>query len=300
MLLKKGSSDSNVTYLQYGLKIMCCDPGPIDGDFGDVTYSAVIKYQKLKGLSVDGIVGDNTWGKLKTDITQVQQALNNKGYSLDIDGIAGPITYGAVVKFQREHNLTPDGMVGPATWAALKGSVTSTPEQIVTISQLNTIGWKNVSTSMINELNNCLKIFNITTVARLRHFISQCSHESGCGFYRKEVASGENYEGRQDLGNIYPGDGPKFKGAGYIQLTGRTNYQKFADYIGDSAIMNGVNYVADNYPWRSAGFWWYSNNMNDLCDKGASVEEVTKKVNGGYNGLAERKKYYNICAEIFK
>ena len=70
--------------------------------------------------------------------------------------------------------------------------------------------------------------------------------------------------------------------------------------IGDSAIMNGVNYVADNYPWRSAGFWWYSNNMNDLCDKGASVEEVTKKVNGGYNGLAERKKYYNICAEIFK
>ncbi|OOM16038.1 glycoside hydrolase family protein [Clostridium saccharobutylicum] len=130
MLLQKGSSGSYVTYLQYGLKIMCCNPGSIDGQFGAGTYNAVVKYQNLKGLSADGIVGDGTWGRLKTDITQVQQALNNKGYSVGVDGVAGPGTYNAVVRFQSAHNLSADGMVGSATWAALRGSVTPTPTPV--------------------------------------------------------------------------------------------------------------------------------------------------------------------------
>lgn len=301
MLLKIGSSGSDVTYLQYGLKIKCFDPGTIDGQFGTGTYNAVVKYQSSKGLTADGIVGDGTWNALVSDIKVIQQALNNKGYSLNVDGIAGTSTYNAVISFQKANNLTADGMVGPSTLAALNSSTTPpTTGQIVTISQLNTVGWKNVSTSQINDLNSCLKKFSITTAPRLRHFISQCSHESACGLYTKEIADGTAYEGRTDLGNTQPGDGPKYKGAGYIQLTGRSNYQSFANYIGDSKIMNGVDYVAANYPWTSAGFWWYSNKMNALCDSGASVETITRKVNGGTNGLADRQKYYNICVNVFK
>ena len=63
--------------------------------------------------------------------------------------------------------------------------------------------------------------------------------------------------------------------------------------------MNGVSYVASKYPWTSAGYWWYSNNMNSLCDSGASVEQVTYRVNGGYNGLESRRSYYQKACSIF-
>lgn len=124
-------------------------------------------------------------------------------------------------------------------------------------------------------------------------------HESGRGQWVKELGSGENYEGRRDLGNIYKGDGPRYKGAGYFQLTGRANYQNFANFIGDQNVMQGVDYVASNYPWTSAGFWWHNAGMSAMCDNGATVEQVTRRINGGSNGLAERKQLYNLACQIF-
>jgi len=168
----------------------------------------------------------------------------------------------------------------------------------ITMAQMNNMGWRPTQ-AQLNDLNTCCNKFGITTSARRRHFISQCSHESACGVYTKELASGQAYEGRKDLGNTQPGDGPRFKGAGYIQLTGRYNYQAFANYIGDQSVMTGVDYVASKYPWQSAGFWWYKNSMNSLCDSGASVETVTRRVNGGTNGLASRQTYYNRACGIF-
>lgn len=150
----------------------------------------------------------------------------------------------------------------------------------------------------IDEMNKCLFTYDITTPERIRHFLSQTAHESGGGRYTQELASGEAYEYRSDLGNTQPGDGPKYKGAGYIQLTGRANYQAFCDYMGDPRIMEGCSYVSTTYPFTSAGFWWYNNRMNDLCDRPASVEEVTKRVNGGYNGLDDRQRYYNKCRDV--
>ena len=82
-------------------------------------------------------------------------------------------------------------------------------------------------------------------------------------------------------------------------MTGRSNYQKFANYIGDQNVMKGVDYVAKNYPWTSAGFWWYNNKMNALCDKNPTVKEVTKKVNGGTRGLEERESYYKKACSVF-
>lgn len=147
----------------------------------------------------------------------------------------------------------------------------------------------------VSELNACLNRFAINTPSRLRHFLSQTAHESGGGRYKKELASGWDYEGRSDLGNNQSGDGPRFKGAGYIQLTGRYNYQAFADFIKDPAVMQGVDYVAEKYPFSSAGFWWQNNSMNQLCDQNPSVREVTLRVNGGTNGLDDREMYYERC-----
>jgi len=170
----------------------------------------------------------------------------------------------------------------------------------VTKSQLSSVwGSSYVSSSVVDDLNRCVKQFSINTPARIRHFLSQTGHESGGGRWTKELASGSDYNGRRDLGNTQPGDGPKYKGAGYIQLTGRANYQAFANYIGDKRVMEGVDYVSKTYPFTSAGFWWFNNGMNRLCDNGASVEQVTKRVNGGYNGLADRKQYYYKALDVW-
>lgn len=109
-----------------------------------------------------------------------------------------------------------------------------------------------------------------------------------------ELASGDAYEGRQDLGNNKVGDGPLFKGAGALQLTGRYNYQRFSDFIGDKEVMTGAPYVATRYPFTSAGFWWHLNAINAFIDNGASCRQVSAKVNGRdpANGLSDREMYY--------
>ena len=150
----------------------------------------------------------------------------------------------------------------------------------------------------IVEMNKCLDMYEITTPDRIRHFLAQTAHESGGGRYKKELATGEAYNGRTDLGNTSPGDGPKYKGAGYIQLTGKFNYSRLSEYLNDPRVMEGVDYVAENLPFTSAGYWWEDNRMNELIDGGADVLAVTKRVNGGINGLADRQHYYDICLNV--
>ncbi|MCL1902961.1 MAG: hypothetical protein FWF94_00905 [Oscillospiraceae bacterium] len=173
---------------------------------------------------------------------------------------------------------------------------------VITAGHLRQMGWVEsaLTPTLLNDLNKTLKTFNITTVNRVRHFISQCSHESGMGRWTRELASGMDYEFREDLGNILPGDGPRYKGAGYLQMTGRWNYQQFANYIGDQRVMEGVDYVAAYYPWLSAGFWWQNAKMNAFLDTNPTVEQVTRRVNGGYNGLAERQRLYDLAVLVFR
>jgi predicted chitinase len=222
-------------------------------------------------------------------------------------GYVGPVQNGRNVIYERwvlEKRWTVDG---PSSgWGRVffpKKSQTIENKTYVTKSQLATI-WKCseslIKDSEIADLNQCLIRFNITTPSRIRHFLSQISHESGGGRYMKEIASGDAYESRKDLGNIQPGDGRKFKGAGVIQMTGRANYQSFANFIKDPRVMEGVDYVAEKYPFTSAGFWWMNNKMNELCDTNPTVEQVTRRVNGGLNGLADRKMYYQRTLQVIK
>lgn len=168
----------------------------------------------------------------------------------------------------------------------------------ITREQIEAIFEKPVDPILLLDLNRCLNLFSITTPERIRNFISQIAHESGGFQWLNEIADGWDYEGREDLGNIEPGDGPRFKGAGVIQLTGRANYQRFSDFMGDPKIMDGCEYVAKTYPVRSAGWFWHVNGFNDLCDAKASVREITRRVNGGYNGLEDRLYYYNLASEV--
>ena len=150
------------------------------------------------------------------------------------------------------------------------------------------------SASQLADLNSCLRRFSINTPARIRHFLAQVGHESGGLKWMLELASGDAYEGRQDLGNTRTGDGPRYKGAGAIQLTGRYNYQRFADYIKDPDVMEGAPYVATKDPFTSAGFWWHLNAINAFVDQGANCRQVSAKVNGRdpANGLTDRESYF--------
>lgn len=172
-------------------------------------------------------------------------------------------------------------------------------KQLISPQQAESVFGTSLSAGELQDLNSCLNRYQINTSARIRYFLSQIAHESGGLRWLKELDSGDYLEGRDDLGNIHPGDGRKYKGAGVIQLTGRSNYEAFSRSINDTKVMDGCDYVAQVYPFTSAGFWWHNNNMNALCDRGATVEEVTKRVNGGYNGLDDRKHYHEkACRAI--
>ncbi len=186
-----------------------------------------------------------------------------------------------------------NGLTAAAPPAAAGGG-----KQLITKAQAEALFGNTIYDTELQDLNACLNRYQINTPARMRHFLSQIAHESGGLQWLQELADGWDYEGRDDLGNIYPGDGPKYKGAGVIQLTGRSNYQDFANEIGDPNIMEGCEYVAKKYPFTSAGFWWANNDMNALCDDGGTVEDVTRRVNGGYNGLEDRREYYYKACEI--
>jgi len=232
-------------------------------------------------------------------------ACKYRGSAIDTSPITlvNAVTYYKATAAQTSAFSYLQGLIDNATLSQFETLWRKKPAQLVTSSQLAHIWGCKVSdipASQVADLNTCLNFFNINTTLRIRHFISQISHESCGGRYTEELASGWDYEGRSDLGNTQPGDGPKYKGAGFIQLTGRSNYQAFANYIHDPKVMDGVSYVGNKYPATSAGFWWYRNGMNALCDKNPSVEQVTLRVNGGYNGLSSRQAYYQKCCEVIK
>jgi len=165
-------------------------------------------------------------------------------------------------------------------------------KQLILSSTFVSIFDKQPEDKLLDDLNSCLNTFNITTSNRIRHFLSQAAHESGGLEYFEEFGTGEDYEYREDLGNTEEGDGVTYKGAGVLQVTGRHNYEGFSNYINDRRVMEGYTYVTKKYPFSISGFWWLDNDMNTLCDTNPSVEEVTLRVNGGYNGLEDRLSWY--------
>jgi putative chitinase len=274
MLLKNGSKGDDVKKLQAKLGLAA------DGIFGAGTETKVKEWQASNGLGADGIVGDGTWSKMfggETPAVIKEDVVIAKAGPLNIDKLKGHI---------------PDAVIAQIPETAAK--------------------------------------FNITNNLRLAHFLAQCSHESG-GF--KAVSENLNYSadglkkifpkyfpgnlaesyarnpekiaskvygGRMGNGDETTKEGFKFRGRGYIQLTGKANYTNFAKFIGEDTVAN-PDLVATKYPLASAGFFFDSNKLWAICDKGAddaTVTAVTKRVNGGTIGLVDRvkhfKEYYNL------
>ncbi len=142
-------------------------------------------------------------------------------------------------------------------------------------------------------LNEAMYTYGITdTPIREAMFIAQVAHESGSFRYVKEIASGEAYEGRQDLGNVERGDGVRFKGRGYIQVTGRANYKACGEALGLDLIKHPELLETTANACRSAAWFWYMKGLNDLADKGDFLG-ITKRINGGTNGYKERMAFFN-------
>ncbi|MER8762907.1 glycoside hydrolase family 19 protein [Mesorhizobium sp. M0968] len=143
---------------------------------------------------------------------------------------------------------------------------------------------------------------------RLAHFLSQIMHESGSFKYDQEIASGAAYEGRKDLGNTVRGDGKRFKGRGPMQLTGRKNYAAFTKWARklDASAPDCVAHpeLVNTDPWEGASAIWYwdvgnptGKSLNAYADQN-NAEMITKRVNGGLNGYADRLEYYDRAALV--
>lgn len=279
MLLRLGSFGEDVTKLQVKLGV-----DPI-GKFGPKTEAAVKGWQSAHGLAPDGVVGPDTWQKMFAPVVVAPSAHT----------VAVPAV------------LTTTGGAGLPVFKldALKGHV---PQAV------------------IDAIPDTAARFGITTPLRLAHFLAQCGHESGgfratqenlnysakglCGIFRKyfpsvtvalqyerkpEKIANKVYANRMGNGNEASGDGWKHRGRGYIQLTGKENYKAFDATVPED-IMANPDLVATKYALASAAFFFKKNGLWAICDRGAdnaTVTAVTKRVNGGTIGLADRQKHFN-------
>jgi putative chitinase len=160
-------------------------------------------------------------------------------------------------------------------------------------------------------LEAAMREFEITSKARRCAFLAQLAHESSQLKYFEEIwgptAAQKKYEGRLDLGNTEPGDGYRFRGRGPIQLTGRTNYRKFARLL-DLPIQIKPELAAQpEHGFRVAGLFWKLNGLNDLADaltmQGDAVDRriftaITRRINGGTNGLTDRLNYFRVAKQV--
>lgn len=283
MLLKRGDNNEDVKKLQQKLGLE-----PI-GNFGPKTEDAVKEFQSKNGLTADGIVGNGTWNKLM--------------------GITPSVT------------PTPQPVV-------------STPAPSVSVGGLKLDKLKgHVPQVVIDSIPEVASKFGINTPLRIAHFLAQCGHESGGfrvtsenlnysakglrGIFKKyfptdaianayqrnpQKIANKVYANRMANGSEASGDGYKFRGRGYIQLTGKDNYTQFGKSIGVD-ILSNPDSVASKYALASAAWFFSKNGLHKIADEGASdavVTKVTKRVNGGTIGLADRikhfKEYYHLLS----
>ena len=263
-------------------------------------------------------------GATGDEVKQVQSRLG-----ITADGIFGPQTEREVKAWQAANGLVADGIVGDQTWAKMFGQTTASntaagpvPDGTLNLAALQGV----IPDAVLAQLPDTAKQFGISNVLRMAHFLAQCAHESGRFTTKEEnlnYSAGRLQEvfPRQfpnaDVANTYAGqpkkigarayanmngnsdeasgDGYSFRGRGYLQTTGKANYQEFGKFIAVD-LVSTPDQVATQYPLMSAAFFFKKRNLWTTCDKGAddaTVKAVTKVVNGGFNGLTERIALFN-------
>lgn len=263
-------------------------------------------------------------GSRGDDVKKLQQKLG-----LSADGIFGSGTEKSVKKWQIDNDMSPDGIFHDDDWKKMFGVPTSSV--ITSALGLNLDKLRgHIPDSVISQIPDTAAKFKIDTPLKLAHFLAQCGHESG-GF--KITQENLNYSS-SGLKNIFPkyfpgnlsesyarqpekiaskvygsrmGNGPestkegyKFRGRGFIQLTGKSNYDLFGKSINED-IVNNPDLVSTKYPLLSAA-WFFSKNCLGKCtsDSKDTITSVTKCVNGGTIGLADRIKHFNEYYSLLK
>jgi putative chitinase len=276
MLLKRGDNNENVRLLQQKLGIT-----PAVTNFGPKTEEAVRDYQRKNGLSVTGVVDKVMWDKLNGSTTQSTPVVVQSSGPLKLEKLKGHI---------------PDAVLA--------------------------------------QIPDTVAKFDLGTPLRLAHFLAQCGHESA-GFkavtenlnygakglqsifkkyfpteakaleYERKPEKIANlvYANRMSNGDEASGDGWRFRGRGYIQLTGRANYTAFNRFVDGDDVVANPDLVATKYPLLSAGWFFNSNGIHRLADGGATdavVTTITKRVNGGTIGLDDRIKHFKEYYDLLK
>lgn len=251
-------------------------------------------------------------GSKGSDVAKLQEALK-----LTADGSFGPKTEAAVKTFQAQAGLPATGEVDDTTWSKLPFAKPITMNLTQLLAKL--------PASLAPQLSDIITRFEINTPLRLAHFLAQCSHESGnfkviyenlnyssgrlnqvfpAYFKNKNVneyggkpekIANLVYGNRMGNGPETSGEGYKFRGRGYIQLTGKDNYTAFGKAIGVD-VVSDPDLVATAYPLVSAAWFFSKNKLLPIADGGSTpdvVEKVTRRVNGGTLGLADRIKHFN-------
>ena len=153
----------------------------------------------------------------------------------------------------------------------------------------------------VSALNTAMQHYQIVGPKRAAAFIAQIGHESGQLCYVREIwgptAAQRGYEGREDLGNTVPGDGRKYCGRGLIQITGRTNYAKCGEALGLDLISHPELLELPQHAAMSAAWYWKQKGLNDLADQD-QFNIITRRINGGLNGLADRLELWEKAREV--
>ncbi|KAB5625776.1 glycoside hydrolase family 19 protein [Pseudomonas putida] len=239
-----------------------------NNDKGDVrTLQLLLNMNSGRGEFVCALVTDGLWGPgSRTALKRYQE----------LQGIAQSKTVSADDDTLKALRAGLPSTIGTATlWAVL---IHATGAKVEAFRQ---------------PILDVFARYKIDTPLRQAHFLAQIAHESGCLLYTEEIASGSAYEGRKDLGNTQSGDGKRFKGRGLIQLTGRANYRQYGQACGRDFELKDAPTLVSTDPFLAvdvAGWFWDSRKLNTYADKD-DVKEVTRRINGGFNGLDDRIAY---------
>lgn len=141
-------------------------------------------------------------------------------------------------------------------------------------------------------INPALEEGDITSPKRIAAFLAQLAHESGEYRYMEEIAGGHAYEGRADLGNTAWGDGPKYKGHGPIQITGKNNHRDCGEALGLDLLNDPLQITKPEHGTRAAVWFWNSRGLSALADVDW-FKTITRIINGGYTGLSDRRLYWD-------
>jgi putative chitinase len=162
--------------------------------------------------------------------------------------------------------------------------------------------------ALLPYLQAALTEFGIQAPARAAAFVAQLAHESGQFRFMEEIWGPTPAQRRYEpvstlaanLGNTQPGDGKRFKGRGPIQITGRANYRRFGDLLGTDLVSDPARAALPELAFRVAGLFWSKKGLNELADRATddAFREITRRINGGFNGLEDRRKYYAAACAV--